>query len=60
MLQPYDREELYRKVWEQPLSKVAEEYGVSAVALGKVARGGNYLKAHSGCVVRGANCLMGI
>jgi len=31
----YDREELYRKVWEEPLSKVAEEYGVSAVALGK-------------------------
>jgi hypothetical protein len=31
----YDREELYQKVWEQPLVKVAEEYGVSAVALGK-------------------------
>jgi len=38
VLQPYDREELYRKVWEQPLSKVAEEYGVSAVALGKTCR----------------------
>ena len=38
MLQPYDREELYRKVWEQPLSKVAEEYGISAVALGKTCR----------------------
>ena len=38
MLQPYDREELYRKVWEQPLLKVAEEYGVSAVALGKTCR----------------------
>lgn len=37
MLQ-YDREELYRKVWEEPLSKVAEEYGVSAVALGKTCR----------------------
>lgn len=37
MLQ-YDREELYRKVWEQPLLKVAEEYGVSAVALGKTCR----------------------
>jgi hypothetical protein len=34
----YDREELYRKVWEQPLLKVAEEYGVSAVALGKTCR----------------------
>ena len=38
MLQPYDREELYRKVWERPLLKVAEEYGVSAVALGKTCR----------------------
>lgn len=38
MLQPYDREELYRKVWEQPMLKVAEEYGVSAVALGKTCR----------------------
>ena len=34
----YDREELYRKVWEQPLLKIAEEYGVSAVALGKTCR----------------------
>jgi hypothetical protein len=33
-VKPYDREELYRKVWEKPLLKVAEEYGVSAVALG--------------------------
>jgi hypothetical protein len=31
----YDREELYQKVWEQALVKVAEGYGVSAVALGK-------------------------
>ncbi|MFB3922672.1 MAG: hypothetical protein ACE145_13180 [Terriglobia bacterium] len=38
MLQPYDREELYRKVWEQPMLKVAEEYGVSSVALGKTCR----------------------
>jgi hypothetical protein len=38
MLQPYDHEELYLKVWEQPLVKVAEEYGVSAVALGKTCR----------------------
>lgn len=38
MIQPYDREELYRKVWERPLLKVAEEYGVSAVALGKTCR----------------------
>jgi hypothetical protein len=35
---PYDREELYREVWEKPLIKVAESYGVSAVALGKTCR----------------------
>jgi hypothetical protein len=34
----YDREELYQKVWELPLLKVAEDYGVSAVALGKTCR----------------------
>ncbi|HVO60606.1 MAG TPA: hypothetical protein VMT53_06700 [Terriglobales bacterium] len=34
----YDRDELYQKVWEKPLTKVAQEYGVSAVALGKVCR----------------------
>ena len=38
MLLPYDREELYREVWEKPLIKVAERYGVSAVALGKTCR----------------------
>ena len=38
MFEKYDREELYRKVWEQPMLKVAEEYGVSAVALGKTCR----------------------
>ena len=38
MLVPYDREELYREVWEKPLIKVAESYGVSAVALGKTCR----------------------
>jgi hypothetical protein len=37
-VKPYDREELYRKVWEKPLLKVAGEYGVSAVALGKTCR----------------------
>ena len=37
-MQQYDREELYRKAWEQPLLKVAEEYGVSSVALGKTCR----------------------
>jgi hypothetical protein len=34
----YDRNELYQKVWERPLIKVAQEYGVSAVALGKACR----------------------
>ena len=38
MFEKYDREELYRKVWEQPMLKIAEEYGVSAVALGKTCR----------------------
>lgn len=38
MWEKYDREELYQKVWDQPLLKVAEEYGVSAVALGKTCR----------------------
>jgi hypothetical protein len=38
VLQQYDREELYRKVWERPMLKVAEEYGVSSVALGKTCR----------------------
>jgi hypothetical protein len=38
MIEQYDREELYRKVWERPVLKVAEEYGVSAVALGKTCR----------------------
>jgi hypothetical protein len=38
MFEQYDREELYRKVWERPVLKVAEEYGVSAVALGKTCR----------------------
>ena len=37
-MEQYNREELYRKVWEQPLLKIAEEYGVSAVALGKTCR----------------------
>ncbi len=34
----YDREELYQKVWERPLVKIAPEYGVSAVALAKACR----------------------
>jgi hypothetical protein len=38
MWEKYDREKLYREVWEQPMLKVAEEYGVSSVALGKTCR----------------------
>jgi hypothetical protein len=37
-MEQYDREELYQKVWEKPMLKVAEEYGVSSVALGKTCR----------------------
>jgi hypothetical protein len=34
----WNREKLYGEVWEQPLIKLAKEYGISAVALGKVCR----------------------
>lgn len=34
----YDREKLYNEVWEQPVTKVAEQYGVSDVAIAKVCR----------------------
>jgi hypothetical protein len=34
----WDRHELYQKVWEFPLRKLAEEYGVSDVGLAKVCR----------------------
>lgn len=37
-MEQYDREELYEKVWEKPMLKVAEEYGVSSVALSKTCR----------------------
>lgn len=32
------RDELYRKVWEQPVSVVAKEYGISDVGLAKMCR----------------------
>lgn len=38
MWEKYDRDELYRQVWDQPLSRVSEGYGVSAVALGKTCK----------------------
>lgn len=34
----WNREELYKEVWDEPLVKLAERYGISAVALGKVCR----------------------
>jgi hypothetical protein len=34
----WDREELYGSVWQVPLRKLAAEYGISDVALGKVCR----------------------
>lgn len=38
LLARYDREQLYRQVWEQPMQKLAKEYGVSDVALSKTCR----------------------
>lgn len=34
----YDREKLYKEVWERPVSKVAKDYGISDVGLAKVCR----------------------
>jgi hypothetical protein len=34
----WNREELYEEVWDRPLIKISEKYGVSAVMLGKVCR----------------------
>jgi hypothetical protein len=34
----WDRDELYKEVWDQPLTKLVTKYGISAVALGKVCR----------------------
>ena len=31
----YDREKLYREVWQQPMTIVAKHYGVSDVAIKK-------------------------
>jgi hypothetical protein len=38
MWQQYNRDELYQKVWEQPMLRVAEQYGVSSVAVAKACR----------------------
>ncbi len=32
------REELYRRVWETPITKLAKEFGISDVALGKICK----------------------
>lgn len=32
------RDELYRKIWEKPTTKVAAEFGISDVGLGKICR----------------------
>ena len=32
------REELYRRVWSTPATKLAKEFGISDVALGKICR----------------------
>jgi hypothetical protein len=37
-MERYDRELLYQQVWEKPMLKAAEEYGVSSVALGKICK----------------------
>jgi len=37
-METWDREQLYFEIWETPLIKLAVKYGISAVALGKVAR----------------------
>jgi hypothetical protein len=36
--QKWDRQELYEKVWQYPLRKLAVEYGISDVALANVCR----------------------
>jgi hypothetical protein len=36
--QLWNRDELYGEVWEQPLTRVAGKYGISAVAIGKICR----------------------
>jgi hypothetical protein len=37
-METWDREQLYSEIWEAPLVKLGVKYGISAVALGKVAR----------------------
>src|SRR5579871_4087407 len=37
-METWNREELYRDVWEQPLTKLQTKYGISNVAIGKACR----------------------
>ncbi len=38
LISPYNRDELYKEVWSQPIQKLAAAYGLSDVGLGKVCR----------------------
>ncbi len=35
-MEAWDRDELYREIWQQPLLKLAPKYGISSLMLGKV------------------------
>jgi hypothetical protein len=37
-MEAWNREELYKEIWEQPMLKLAPKYGISSVMLGKVCR----------------------
>ena len=37
-MESWNREELYKEIWEQPMLKLAPKYGISSVMLGKVCR----------------------
>ncbi len=37
-METWNREELYREVWRDPMLKLAKKYGISSVMLGKVCR----------------------
>jgi hypothetical protein len=37
-METWNREELYKEIWEQPMLKLAPKYGISSVMLGKVCR----------------------
>ena len=37
-METWNREELYKEIWEQPMLRLAPKYGISSVMLGKVCR----------------------